>query len=195
MSPLPEFKMPEAETSLRLAFFLLQKRLANLVEVAIDGAQVKTLEQVHFQIREFLVESQCVACETSNGGWSGTYLHSPSGGKIRIHSTAGLGDVVAQLVDGRTFRAESKKGTLMPSASSQEYPLLREALGQLMTVAEVGETDVLAVAVPHSVKFAALAERWRMAPLVLRAGIQILTVDRTNKVHGLIQASSTLLGG
>ena len=72
---------------------------------------------------------------------------------------------------------------------------MREALGQLMTVAEVGETDVLAVAVPHSVKFAALAERWRMAPLVLRAGIQILTVDRTNKVHGLIQASSTLLGG
>jgi len=181
MAPLPDSKMPEAETSLRLAFFLLQKRLATLVEVAIDGAQVKTLEQVHFQITEFLAES-------STRGWSGTYLHAPSGGKIRIHSTAGLGDVVAQLVDGRTFRAESKKGTLMPSTSSQEYPLLREALGQLITVAEVGETDVLAVAVPHSAKFAALAERWRIAPLVLRAGIQILTVDRTNQVHGLIQA-------
>jgi hypothetical protein len=180
--------MPEAETSLRLAFFLLQKRLADFVEVAIDGAQVKTLEKVHFQIREFLVESQCVACEPSNGGWSGTYLHTPSGGKIRIHSTAGLGDVVAQLADGRTFRAESKKGTLVPSTSSQEYPLLREALGQLLTISEVGETDVLAVAVPHSTKFAELAERWRNAPLVRRADIKILTVERNNEVHGLDQA-------
>jgi len=188
MAPLPESKMPEAETSLRLAFFLLQKRLADFVEVAIDGAQVKTLEKVHFQIREFLVESQCVACEPSNGGWSGTYLHTPSGGKIRIHSTAGLGDVVAQLADGRTFRAESKKGTLVPSTSSQEYPLLREALGQLLTISEVGETDVLAVAVPHSTKFAELAERWRNAPLVRRADIKILTVERNNEVHGLDQA-------
>lgn len=188
MAPLPEFRMPEAETSLRLAFFILQKRLANIVEVAIDGAQVKTLGKVHFQIGEFLVESQCVACEPSNGGWSGTYLHTPSGGKIRIHSTAGLGDVVAQLADGRTFRAESKKGTLVPSTSSQEYPLLREALGQLLTISEVGETDVLAVAVPHSTKFAELAERWRNAPLVRRADIKILTVERNNEVHGLDQA-------
>jgi hypothetical protein len=185
MVPLPEFKMPEAETSLRLAFFLLQNRLANIVEVAIDGAQVKTLAQVHFQIGEFMVESQCEHCEPFNGGWSGNYRHVPSGGTLRIHSKPGLGDVTAVLADGRTFRAESKKGPLVSSQSSQEYPLLREALGQLLTISEVGETDVLAVAVPHSDKFTKLAEQWRKAPLIHRVGIKILTVERKNIVHGL----------
>jgi hypothetical protein len=177
--------MPEAETSLRLAFFLLRKRLAKVVDVALDGAQVRTLERVHFPIESFLVESQCEPCEPTEVGWGGTYRHVPSGGMLRIHSTPGLGDVTATLADGRIFRAESKKGPLVPSPSSPEYPLLREALGQLLTVSEVGETDVLAVAVPHSDKLRKLAEQWRKAPLVLRVGIRILTVDRTNNVHGL----------
>lgn len=185
MVPFPESKMPEAETSLRLTFFLLQNHFTEIVEVAIDGAQVRTLELVHFPIEAFLLESQCEPCGPSKGDWGGTYRHAPSGGLLRIHSTPGLGDVVAELSDGRTFRAESKKGPLFRRPGSPEYPLLHEALGQLLTVAEVGETDVLAVAVPHSTKFAELAERWRKAPLVVRAGIQILTVDRTNNVHGL----------
>ena len=177
--------MPEAETSLRLAFFLLQRKLTKFVEIAIDGASVKTGEKEHFPIKAFLVESQCEPCEPTKGGWSGTYRHVPSGGMLRIHSTPGQGDVVAKLANGRTFRAESKKGPLVSSPSSQEYPLLREALGQLLTVSEIGEADVLVVAVPHSTKFAALAGRWRKAPLVHRLGIQILTVERNNNVHGL----------
>ena len=69
-----------------------------------------------------------------------------------------------------------KKGPMNRSASLQEYPLIREALGQLLTVQEVSEHDILVVAVPHSRKFAELAQRWRKAPLIMRLGIRILTV-------------------
>ena len=90
----------------------------------------------------------------------------------------GQGDVVARLSTGRTLRVECKKGPLSRSKSSQEYPLLREAIGQLMTVERVEPTDILAVAVPDSPKFNELASRWRNAPLIRRLGLQILTVSR-----------------
>lgn len=176
--------MPEAETSLRLAFYLLSRGLTDKVEVAIDGAQVKTTSQVHFEIAQFLVESQC-RCIAPAFEWRGRYSHDPTKGYISIHSNPGQGDVVATLWNGRVFRAEAKKGPLVSSKSSQEYPLLREALGQLLTIQSVGEHDLLAVAVPHSTKFSDLASRWREAPLVRRSGIQILTVTRDNQVHGL----------
>ena len=51
-------------------------------------------------------------------------------------------------------------------------------------VDEVQVKDVLAVAVPHSPKFAELAVRWRQAPLVRRFGIRILTVDQSGGVTG-----------
>lgn len=176
--------MPEAETSLRLAFYLLQNKFTQSVDVAIDGAQVKTLEKIHFAIEAFLAEAEC-DCFVRGTEWRGVYRHASSGGSLRIHSNSGQGDVVATLRGGRIFRAECKRGTLVPSSSSSEYPLLREALGQLLTIAEVGATDILAVAVPHSTKFAELANRWRQAPLVERARIQILTITRENLVHGL----------
>jgi hypothetical protein len=53
-----------------------------------------------------------------------------------------------------------------------------------MTVERVEATDVLAVAVPWSPKFAELTNRWRNAPLVRRLGIQLLTVDRIGRVAG-----------
>jgi hypothetical protein len=86
---------------------------------------------------------------------------------------------------GYTLRVESKKGPLKKSKSSIEYRLIREALGQLLTVEEIGDKDILAVAVPCSDKFTALARRWREAPLIRRFEIRILTVDRHNTVDGL----------
>ena len=79
----------------------------------------------------------------------------------------------------------------MRSVSSQEYSLLREALGQLLTIKEVNETDILAVAVPSSPKFEELAARWRSAPLIERFRVRILTVSRNNDVTGLHLNPST----
>lgn len=177
-------RMPEAETSLRVAFHLLESRLAEKVEVAIDGAQIKTMDQVHFNIGAFLMDAHC-AHVAPKDGWRGAYLHAPSGGYLNIHSKSGQGDVVATLKNDRKLRVEAKKGTLERSKSSQELPLLREALGQLLTIKEVGPLDLLAVAVPESPRFSRLAACWRDAPLVKRVGFQILTVSREHGVQGL----------
>jgi len=117
--------------------------------------------------------------------WRGIYS-KPGCRSIEIHSKPGFGDVVGAIADGKVLRAESKKGPLNRSASSQEYPLMREAIGQLMTISETDESmDVLAIAVPNSEKFRELARRWRVAPLIQRLAIRILLIDRDGSVTGL----------
>ena len=181
---LTDDRMSEAEVSLRLAFFLISHDIVvGDVRVAIDGAQVQTGEAVHFPILEFLKHSGCVINESDR--WHGTHSYREHTTQLVIHSSPGQGDVVAHLKNGHTLRVESKKGALSRSKSSSEYPLLREAIGQLMTVEEVGPSDLLAVAVPDSPKFRELAMRWRQAPLIARLGIQLLTVNRDGSVSGL----------
>jgi hypothetical protein len=109
----------------------------------------------------------------------------PESFNVTIHSNPGRGDVVALLRNGQTLRVETKKGPPPHSRSSAEYPLLREAIGQLMTIEKIGPHDILAVAVPKSVQFTKLAARWRDAPLIRRLGIRFLTVDHENSVEGL----------
>lgn len=181
---LPLDKMPEAEVSLRIAFFLIeQRRTASVVRVAIDGAQIKTNQAIHFPIIDFLNAYGWMKNSDENG-WQGIYVHQRWRPHIQIHSLPGQGDIVATLHSGQTLRVESKKGLLIKSKSSQEYPLIREALGQLLTIEKVSDKDTLAVAIPYSDKFAALANRWREAPLIQKFGIRILTVDRENNVVG-----------
>lgn len=184
MDMLPMDKMPEAEVSLRIAFFLIeQRRTASVVRVAIDGAQIKTEQVIHFPIIEFL-NSNGWKKNSGENTWQGIYVHQQWQPHIQIHSFPGQGDIVATLHSGQILRVESKKGPLIKSKSSQEYPLIREALGQLLTIEKVGDKDILAVAIPYSDRFAALAKRWREAPLIQKFGIRILTVDRKNKVDG-----------
>ncbi|MGJ0486950.1 MAG: hypothetical protein ACR65R_20785 [Methylomicrobium sp.] len=175
--------MPEAEVSLRLAIDLLSCRSAvDRVSVAIDGAQVRTGETIHFDICHFLPG---LGWESAlDGRWQAEYRHPLINGVIEIHSQSGKGDVVATLPGGILFVAEAKKGPLTRSKSSSEYSLLREALGQLLTIEELPENAALAVAVPHSEKFAELAGRWRQAPLVCRSGIRILTVAQVGSIFG-----------
>ena len=185
MITLPKDKMPEAEVSLRLAFFLIAKGLvSSAVRVSIDGAQVQTNDTVHFPIIEFLL-SYGWSAPYSQTSFQGRYRHSQFALQIELNAKPGKGDVVASLVTGQRLWVECKKGPLIQIKSSQEYSLLREAVGQLLTIEEVGESDVLAVAVPSSPKFEELAERWRAAPLVKRLHLSILTVNRNNEVNGL----------
>lgn len=177
-------RMPEAEVSLRLAIHLITSgRAVEGVTVAIDGAQVKTGETIHFSVADFL-RTHGWEPATVGERWQGCYRHASSMQTITIHSRSGRGDVVATFADGVPFVAEAKKGPLKRSVSSQEYPLLREALGQLLTIEDVPANAVLAVAVPHSARFAELASRWRVAPLVKRVGIRILTVAPDGAVCG-----------
>jgi hypothetical protein len=184
---LPIDKMSEAEVSIRIAFFLIEERITSSdVTVAIDGAQIKTKLAVHFPVMDFLASYGWTKIPNENS-WQGTYTNrqwDPC--SIKIHSLPGQGDIVATLHSGQTLRVESKKGPLLNSKSSQEYPLIREALGQLLTIEKVDDKDILAVAVPYSDKFEALAKQWREAPLIQKIGIHILTVKReNNEVNGL----------
>ena len=177
-------RMLEPEVSLRLAFNLLDTGQAETeVVVSLDGAHIKTHDKTHFNLLEFM--SDLGWTQTDQGPkWQTRYQRRSDLSTIRIHSQSGQGDVVAKLKNGRTFIAESKKGSLLRSKSSEEYSLIREALGQLLTLESIAENPVLAVAVPHGEKFVELAARWRNAPLVQRTGILILTVARNGVVSG-----------
>lgn len=177
-------RMSEPEVSLRLALHLIVTGKAKSeVTVSLDGAHVKMGDKVHFEVVSFLA-SLGWRSDSIGPRWQASYRSQEHRASIRIHSQSGQGDVVASLEDGTIFFAESKGGPLERSKSSDEYPILREAIGQLLTLESVVHNPALAVAVPYSAKFAVLANRWRTAPLILRTGIRILTVAPSGEVSG-----------
>jgi len=187
MAELDKEKMPEAEVSLRLAFHLINKELVNSdVSVSIDGSQIKTNEKIHFHIEDFLKrEGWIQKNQPSSQPFYGLYRKSDCNFGIEITSTPGIGDVTAKLDEKRKIRVECKKGSFIKSSSNPEYRLLREAFGQILTVKDYSDSDLLAVAIPKSDKFIKLKDEWQNAPLIKKLGIQILLVDRENNVEGL----------
>ncbi|MEA3377751.1 MAG: hypothetical protein U9R72_16305 [Chloroflexota bacterium] len=181
---LADDRMAEAEVSLRLAFHLLGlQRSQNPVRVAIDGAQIRVHGSQVFPIQPFLQHHGWEQVgQKGKNPWQGWYEKGDA--ELRVHSRAGEGDVVTW-VRGRRVRAECKSGPLIKKPGSKEYPKLRKALGQVLTVEQVEPDDVLVVAVPLSDKFRQLANKWRMAPLVRRCGIWIVLVGRDGTVEGL----------
>jgi hypothetical protein len=185
---LPADRMPEAEVAIRFALHLLRKgRAVGDVTVAIDGAQIRTENVVHFPIADFLAVERCTRSEASS--WQGDYSVDGAKGRLRIHSRTGEADVIATLSSGHVLRAECKKGPLSATKGAPERVRLQLAIGQLMTSSELDPNIVLAVVVPHSDTFNRLATEWRSAPLIEQAGIHIVTVDRNDAVHGLPQMS------
>ncbi len=177
-------KMSEPEVAVRLAIHLIASgRAASTVSVAIDGAQVKIGSAVQFDLAAFLHSLGRIQL-TPSERWQGTYRSEHHSHAIFVHSRSGLGDVVAELTDGSTLLVEAKKGPLGRSKSSEEYPLMREALGQLMTLESVPPRSILAIAVPHGDRFLELAVRWRKSPMVVRSRIRILTVSPNGDVTG-----------
>jgi hypothetical protein len=177
--------MPEAEVTLRLAIYLINGSHTNEdVICAIDGAQVKVGSTTIFPIIEFLNTEGWIGLEQDEK-WQCKFIHDDFHQGIIIHSSSGEGDLVSRLTNGYTLRVESKKGPLITKSGSKEYPLIREAIGQLMTVEYANDDDILAVAVPESAKFLDLAVQWGARPLMQHAGIHVITVNRKNQITGL----------
>lgn len=83
--------MAEAEVSLRLASWLIAQGLVKgVVEVAIDGAQVRTGDKVHFDLAGFLLRCGWVK-QSSGAAWQGTYRSAVPRGELRVHSKPGRG--------------------------------------------------------------------------------------------------------
>ena len=78
--------MPEAEVSLRLAFYLLSKpNSSGSASIAIDGAQVRCADQEIFPIEAFLRELNWLQIgQVGGNAWHGTY--KKRGGRVCLDS-------------------------------------------------------------------------------------------------------------
>ena len=179
---LPEDRMPEAEVALRLAFHLLGRSDGDgFAEVALDGMQIRSRTVEVFPIEAFLESKGWVQThQEGKNDWQGTYERS--GFRLQVHARSGIGDVVWR-AGARRIGAECKGGPIVERKGSPEYPRLREALGQLITVKRIEEGDVMIAAVPYTDRFQRLAREWASAPLVERSGIRIVLVGRDGSLE------------
>lgn len=176
-------KMQEAEVSIRVALFYIRSRLTDQdVEVAIDGAQVKTSNTIHFHIKNFMKELGLVKEDNLTGDWHGSYLVEGFNARVIIHSYPGKGDVIIKQLNGRILYIESKKGNVLKGKVSTEYSLMREAIGQLITSENYNENVDLAVAVPKSDKSYELAVRWCRLQQMKNLGITFLLVEESGEL-------------
>lgn len=167
--------MQEAEVNLRVALYYIKNGLTDKdVAVSIDGAHVKTGDKVHFDIWSFLGENGFVKCDGDSDKWQGDYKIDGYEPHIIISSKPGEGDVMLWLEGGKKLFVESKKSGSIKSG--QAYPLMREAIGQLMTGRELTENIVPAVAVPYSEKSFELATRWSEYSQIKQIGIRFILV-------------------
>lgn len=182
---LPVDRMPKAEVALRLAEFILSLPGSGaMASVAIDGASIKVGRAIIFDIGRFMAGTGWEPIKepkVDRNAWTGTYRRGDK--TIRVHSRPGEGDVVGT-VDGRRVVAECTKGPLIRKVGSQEYLLLKTALGQALLF-EVSADDIVVAAVPDTPVFRKLAETWRSRPLVRRSSIRIALVARGGVVLGL----------
>lgn len=173
--------MKEAEVSLRIAIYYITNKLTNEnVVVSLDGAHIKTKDNIHFDIFEFM-EKNCfkkVGCDYSR--WQGEYMKDGCKQRIIVLAKSGMGDVNVKLLDGKSLYVESKKGS--DKKGNPEYPLMREAIGQLMTSPYFDENTIPAVAVPYYEKTLNLAKKWSQYKQVKMAQIRFILVQEDGDI-------------
>lgn len=173
--------MQEAEVSLYIALHYIRNGLTNeTIKVSIDGAHVKTKDKIHFDIYQFLREHNCHKSDGDIERWQGVYNVEGYAPKLEISSVPGIGDVNIQLFSGQQLWIESKKGKT--NKSGQEYKLMREAIGQLMTNERVMQDVIPVVAVPYSEKSFALATQWSQLEQMKKSGICFFLVKENGEI-------------
>ena len=173
--------MTEPEVSLRLAMYYIKNHLTEHdVKVSVDGAHIKTGKALHFDIEGFLEENHCVKIDGDPGRWQGRYRIEGQREQIILESIPGYGDVQICLRNGRILLVESKKSR--QGKSGQEYPLMREAIGQLMTSCFMDENTIPAVAVPYTKKSLELAKRWSKLEQIRKVDIRFILVQETGNI-------------
>ena len=161
--------MTEPEVSLRVAMkYVHSGEACKDIIVSIDGAHIKTLNTVHFDIVAFMRENG-----DNQTRWQGEYQKLGSATRIIICSKSGIGDVTIALNNGKTLHIESKK---FKSGSGGEYPAMREAIGQLMTGCPDDVNTIPVVAVPFNSKSFELSKKWSCNKRIQNAGIHFMLV-------------------
>lgn len=177
-----EIIMQEAEVSIRLAMYFIENEQTNEdVKISIDGAHIKTGETIHFPIWKFLGDQGCIKLSGDADRWQGVYQVKHCASKLIITSEPGNGDVTAKLKDGRMVYAECKKGR--SDKKGQEYPLMREAIGQLITSKNFNPEMIPMVGVPYSEKSYELAVRWSTLSQIDMLGIKFALIKENGSVE------------
>jgi hypothetical protein len=177
--------MPEAEVSLRLALWLLNRaKQKSHAEIAIDGAHVRIKaheqagqgieERIVFDIRRFLAANRCHPQDLTDE-WRGTYNFE--GHTLRIRSVPGF-DVHVKC-DAKEIRAECKGGPLRPVKGRRISQRFADAIGQVIVAGSDSEIEELWVAVPYSTSFANVGARITKSPAFAKTGIKIALVSKT----------------
>lgn len=180
---LAEVIMQEAKVSLSVALYYIKNQLTNEnVNVSIDGAHIKIKDTIYFDIYGFLNENLCHKIDGSIDSWQGVYEVEGYTPRLIISSTPGIGDVNIVSLEGKHIYVESKKGK-DKNRSNSEYPLMREAIGQLMTGCELNEQLIPVVAVPYSEKSFELAHRWSQFKQIQTLGIKFMLVHEDGNVE------------
>lgn len=173
--------MKEPEVSLRIAIYYILNSLTNEdIVVSIDGAHIKTKNKIHFDIFKFMAENNFTKIDGDYNRWQGEYKKEGYNQKIIISSKSGIGDVNIKLLDGKQLYIESKKGC--DKKGNPEYPLMREAIGQLMTNKYYNKNGVLAVAVPYYEKTLNLAEKWSQYEQIKMVKIHFILVHENGDI-------------
>ena len=173
--------MKEAEVSIRVAlYYICNKLTKENVKISIDGAHIKTNDIVHFDIWNFMKENDCIKTDDNDTRWQGVYKVADYESKIEICSQPGIGDVRVILPNDCILHIESKKGT--DKKGNTEYPLMREAIGQLMTTQYDGDNVIPVVAVPYSAKSYELAKRWSNYKKIQDTNIHFILVHENGEI-------------
>ena len=173
--------MTEAEVSLKIALYFIRKGITSEnIRVSIDGAHIRTNDTVHFDIWSFTEENGCVKTDGDIARWQGVYNVVGYNPQIEICSRTGIGDVRVRLSNGVVLHIESKKER--KKGINQEYPLMHEAIGQLMTTEYESESIIPVVAVPYSAKSLELAKRWSEYKKIKDANIHFILVYENGEI-------------
>lgn len=113
--------------------------------------------------------------------------------RIIISSIPGIGDVNIYTTIGEHIYVENKKGKA-GNHSNSEYPLMREAIGQLMTGCQLIENMIPVVAVPYTTKSYELACKWSQLKQIQSVGIKFILVHEEGKLN-LFNFSTVLFIG
>lgn len=102
--------------------------------------------------------------------------------QIHVISKSGIGDVNIHTTDGKHLYIESKKGE-EGNKSNSEYPLMREAIGQLMTGQQFTDDLIPIVAVPYTKRSYELACKWSQYKQIRSIGIRFILVFKDGNLN------------
>ena len=170
--------MQEAEVCLRIAMYFIKQGITEEdVQVSLDGAHIKTKNQIHFDIWDFMKRENIIKVAGDKESWRGEYRITGYAPRIVIVSKSGEGDVRINLQNGKICFVECKKDRV-----NSMHALMREAIGQLMTSPEFTDKIVPVVGVPYTEQTYTLASKWSKYPQIKNVGIQFMLVHESGEL-------------